>query len=159
LTQPDQSNAIREHAWKHFEVHASQRMTVFNYFLAVSGALAAGLATTLQGTARFSVLGIALGGLLALVSFIFWKLDQRVSFLIKRAELALSEIERHFPSPAAQLFLREPEEAEAARKASTLWSRPWTYGRAFRFVFSAMAVFGTTGATLSTLKFVGVVSW
>lgn len=76
-----------------------------SFFLFASGAIAAGLAATLQGTPRFSSLGIALGALLMLVSFIFWKLDQRVSFLIKHAEQALAETEQAFSAKEACLFL------------------------------------------------------
>lgn len=157
MTIPDQAIAMREHAWKYFEIHANQRMVIFNYFLVVSGAIAAGLAATLQGTTRFAALGIALGGLLVLVAFVFWKLDQRVSFLIKRAESALCETEAVFPVAATQLFFAEPEATKAAA-AGPCWQRHWTYGRAFRFVFAAMALFGASGAALSTLKFAGLVS-
>lgn len=150
---------MREHAWKYFELHANQRMVTFNYFIVVSGAIAAGLAATLQGTPRFAALGVALGGLLMLVSFVFWKLDQRVSFFVKRAESALCETESMFPVAAAQLFLSEPQATQAAASARSRWHRHWTYGRAFRLVFCAMALSGASGAALSTLTFLGVVAW
>lgn len=159
MTIPNHTVAIHEHAWKYFEIHANQRITIFNYFLAVSGAIAAGLATTLQGSTRFSSLGIALGVLLVLVAFIFWKLDQRVSFFIKRAEHALAEVESQFPIAEAHLFMLEPKATNALADAGSWWVRPWTYGKAFRSVFVVMGVFGTSGAILSALKFMGVVSW
>ena len=40
----DHGASMREHSWRYFEVHAGQRITVFNYFLVASGAIAAGLA-------------------------------------------------------------------------------------------------------------------
>jgi hypothetical protein len=159
MSIPDQAIPIREHAWKYFEIHANQRIVIFNYFLVVSGATAAGLATTLQGSSRFASLGVVLGCLLVLVAFVFWKLDQRVSFLIKRAESALSEAESPFPLSAAHLFMREPEATKFATENGSWWSRHWTYGKSFRFVFGAMAVFGVAGAVLSALKFTGLVSW
>ena len=159
MNTADPAIPMREHAWRYFELHANQRIAVFNYFLVVSGAIAAGLATTLQGTQRFASLGIALGGLLVLVAFVFWKLDQRVSFLIKLAESALSETEHAFSAHSVCLFLFEPRNTSAAAANASWWSRHWTYGKAFRLVFVVMAVFGIAGATLSALKFVGLVSW
>ena len=121
--------------------------------------VAAGLATTLQGTQRFSSLGVALGILLVLVSFVFWKLDQRVSFLIKHAECALAEVEQTLPAQSARLFLMEPNSTKAAVSTASWWSRHWTYGKAFRVVFLMMGIFGFAGTVLSALKFLGMVNW
>jgi ABC-type amino acid transport system permease subunit len=63
----EQTPALLEHMWRYFELHANQRMTVFNFYLVLSGAIAAGLAATLQGSARLALVGIVLGALLALV--------------------------------------------------------------------------------------------
>jgi hypothetical protein len=156
---PAPSGELLEHAWRYFELHANQRISIFNYFLVLSGAVAAGLATTLQGSQRFSSLGVVLGLLLAVISFVFWKLDSRVSFLIKHAESALAEVEQSLPTHAVRLFLMEPSKANATSGASSWWSRSWTYGKAFRFVFAVMGLFGVAGAVLSALKFLGVVSW
>ena len=155
----DHAANMREHAWKYFELHANQRIAVFNFFLVASGAIAAGLAATLQGSQRFSSLGIALGLLLVLVSFVFWKLDQRVSFLIKHAESALSETEQAFPASDACLFKYEPAVTAAAATDAWWWTKHWTYGRSFRFVFWVMGLFGVAGSALSALKFAGYISW
>ena len=155
----DYGASMREHAWHYFELHANQRIAVFNFFLLTSGAIAAGLATTLQGTPRFASLGIALGALLILVSFIFWKLDQRASFLIKHAENALAETEQEFSAREACLFLFEPKATKSASDQATWWSRHWTYGKAFRFVFGVMGLFGVAGAGLSLARFAGWLVW
>jgi hypothetical protein len=149
----------REHAWKYFELHAHQRIAVFNFFLVLSGALAAGIAATLQGSQRFSSLGVALGVLLALVSFLFWKLDQRVAFLVKHAEVALTQIEGFFPDAEAQLFVHEPSKTTAAKQQSSVWSRQWSYGRVFRFLFASMALVGISGSVLCGLRFFGYIAW
>jgi hypothetical protein len=39
------------------------------------------------------------------------------------------------------------------------WHRPWTFGKAFRIVFIVMAVFGISGAGLSALKFLCILTW
>ncbi len=149
----------REHAWKYFELHANQRIAVFNFFLILSGALSAGIAATLQGTQRFSLLGVGLGVILALVAFVFWKLDQRVSFLIKHAERALAQIECAFPDPSVQLFNSAPSKTAAAKESAGFWGRRWTYGQVFRLLFWAMALFGATGAVLCWFRFTGYLVW
>ena len=148
-----------EHTWRYFELHANQRMSVFNFFVVTSGALAAGIAASLQGTPKLAAIGIVLGILLLLVSFVFWKLDQRVSFLIKHAETALAEIECTLPAQRARLFSLEPVSTTAAASKSGHWARHWSYGKAFRVIFVVMAVFGACSALLSALKFTGTVAW
>jgi len=94
-----------------------------------------------------------------LVSFVFWKLDQRVSFLIKHAEGALAETEQAFAAKEACLFLTEPRATKSASESSNWWSRHWTYGKAFRLVFAVMGVFGLTGSCLSASRFMGWLVW
>jgi hypothetical protein len=89
---------------------------------------------------------------------VFWKLDQRVAFLIKHAEAALAEIERTLPEQSARLFLSEPDHTSKARVAAGWWTRHWTYGRAFRLFFWIMGLSGVGGAALSALKAIGVIS-
>jgi hypothetical protein len=149
----------REHAWKYFELHANQRIAVFNFFLVFSGALAAGIAATLQGSQRFALLGVGLGLTLGLVAFLFWKLDQRVSFLIKRAERALSDAEGAFPDPTLRLFQHEPSSTIEASKGLGPVRRLWTYGEVFRLMFAAMAVSGVVGTVLCWLRFTGHLDW
>ena len=158
MTPAEQSHALLEHTWRYFELHANQRMAVFNFFLLMSGAIAAGLAATLQGSVKLAFVGIVLGCLLALVSFVFWKLDQRVGFLIKHGEAALAEVERSLPEHNARLFLSEPGRTTVAKGESSWWSRQWTYGCAFRFVFWVMGLTGIGGAILSGLKAAGMVN-
>jgi hypothetical protein len=146
-----------EHTWRYFELHANQRMSVFNFFLVMSGALAAGIAASLQGSPNLAAVGVVLGVLLSLVSFVFWKLDQRVSFLIKHAETALAEMESSLLTERARLFSLEPMSTAAAGSKSNLWVRHWSYGESFRVIFAVMAVFGVCSALLSALKFVGLI--
>jgi hypothetical protein len=95
-----------EHAWRYFSLHAQQRLSLFNYFLLASGSVVAGLAACLQRSGLFQILGTGLGALLVLISFVFWKLDQRSAFLVKHAEEALTELESTFQNPAVRLVYR-----------------------------------------------------
>ena len=149
----------RNHAWRYFELHASQRMAVFNFFLVLSGLIAAGLAAAVQAAGLLLIVGAVLGLLLALVSFIFWKLDQRVSFLIKHAEQALIEIESVFPKTATQLFTNEVALTEHATSSGSLWTRQWTYGHSFRVVFIIMGLAGLLGSCISLGRYAGWICW
>ncbi|HYL31999.1 MAG TPA: hypothetical protein VEU53_02475 [Stellaceae bacterium] len=80
-----------DHAWKWFEFHAAQRMTVFRFYLIMVGALGAGYIASLKDDHVAIALIIAVFG--AIASVLFWRLDQRVSDLIKHGENALSQIE------------------------------------------------------------------
>jgi len=159
MTANPPPEAMLEHTWRYFELHANQRMSVFNFFVVMSGALAAGVAASLQGSQKLAGVGIVLGALLPLVSFVFWKLDQRVSFLIKHAESALAEIESSLPAESARLFSLEPTSTTAAKQRANRWVRQWSYGRSFRLIFVVMALFGFGSAVLAGLKFWCVVSW
>jgi hypothetical protein len=142
-----------DHAWRYFELHANQRMSLFNFFLVLSSFVAAGLGASLQLRGTLELMGVGLGVILATVSFTFWKLDQRTSFLIKHAERAVAEIESGFSVSTARLFSNEVR--VTARVVSKCYNpcRLWTYGSAFRFVFLVMGLVGIIGAILSVYFF------
>lgn len=137
-----------DHAWRYFELHAQQRMTVFNFYLAISGLTAAGIGVSLQYGSEFSIVTFMLGNFLSLISFIFWKLDQRVSELIKRSERALSELEKVSSIKYAILFL---EEGTDPKSMSYGLLSTWTYGRCFRVSFVTVALSGLVFAMLPFL--------
>lgn len=126
-----------EHAWRYFELHAQQRMTVFNFFLAISGLVAAGVGVGLQQGGKFLALASLLGCFLILVSFIFWKLDQRVTVLIKQAESALIYLESVGLESQACIFTKELSSVKGAGFGSV-----WTYGKCFRWSFVFVAAAG-----------------
>lgn len=140
-----------EHAWRYFQLHAGQRITVFNYFIVFSGLILTGLASTIQASPRLSSVGIILGLLLSFLSFVFWKLDQRTSFLIKHAEDLIKTIE----PAAATLFLGEAARTEDAKKEKGLW----TYGKVFRTIFLVLGLVGISGSVASGLRWSGILSW
>jgi hypothetical protein len=158
-SSPEDLQKSLDHAWRYFELHANQRMAVFNFFLVLSGLVSAGLASAIQGSVRFSILGVVLGLLLSLVSFIFWKLDQRVCFLIGHAERNLAKLESMIPNFPVPLFYQEPGLTNVAKSTGSRWARLWTYGLSFRVTFVIIGVFGFCGSLLSILRFNGVVSW
>ncbi len=150
--------SAHDHAWRFFELHANQRMTVFNFFLVLVGLLVAGIAATLQGSARFSALGIALGALLVPLSFLFWKLDQRVSFLIKHAERIQARTEAELMPEPVRILTSEPAQF-AAEQEGKLWTRPITFGASFRTVFILTAAIGLVSASICWARYAGHISW
>src|SRR5262249_47779818 len=99
--------------------------------LLAAASITAGVAASLPRDGIFSLLGAGLG-LLMLVSFVFWKLDQRTSFLIKHAETAIIELEDSLPVRVARVMTREPVRT-AAKEQGWWFSRMWTCGTVFRF--------------------------
>lgn len=68
---------LRDYVWNYFQVHAAQRLTTFNFYIALSTAVTTGLFATLSQAFRVPLLGVVLGILLITFSFVFWKLDHR----------------------------------------------------------------------------------
>lgn len=152
---------VQKYAWDYFQLHSNQRMTAFNYFIALSALVATGLGATLQqnGT-RFCVMGISLGGLLMVISFVFWKIDQRTRRLIKNAEKALMHAESDFPcfvktqeTHCTQLFTYEGLTTQALQERTKfkLLRAPLSYTQSFNIIFSAFALCGLGGLVYSTI--------
>jgi hypothetical protein len=150
MTVAEHDKAL-DFAWDYFSLHASQRMTVFNYFVAFAGLILTGMATAIQASPRLAMVGVALGLLLVALSFIFWKLDQRTAFLIDHAKAAIVELE----PPAAPLIASEEYKTPIAERETGLW----TYGKAFRVIFATMALVGLIGAALGALRATGALTW
>ncbi len=101
-------------AWEWFQYHASQRLTAFNFFLVIMGALVVGYS---QAAARSSeILGVALGLLGAIVSLAFWALDIRNQELV---ECGRSVLERA-GLPLQRSIMKESENRGQLHK-----SLPW----------------------------------
>jgi len=98
---------------------------------------------------------------LVLISFVFCKLDQRVRYLIKRAEGALKTLEEDWknrdPNTDGHQALFSAEEADTKELRTQLRekypSRPWlwhmTYYECFCLVYVVFGVIGMLGAILS----------
>lgn len=127
-----------EHAWKYFEIHSQQRMTVFNFYITVVGLLVAGCGIALQQGGKFMYFSVILGFFISFITFIFYKLDGRVSVLIKKSEKALKHLELNYEHASAQIFSSE----ESHSNFNSGFFSIWTYGRCFRIVFFVLGVAG-----------------
>ena len=89
---------------------------------------------------------------MAVLCFVFWKLDQRASFLVKHAEAALALEEADCLPAGARVFANEPAAAANVKGM-------WTFGKSLRFTFFAMGLIGICGAALSALRWTHVIDW
>jgi hypothetical protein len=151
--KPDMLSDSKKRAWDYFQLHASQRLTTFNFYIVISSLVITGILGTYQKDYRAPILGVGLSLLLTLWSVLFWKLDQRNRFLIKNAEAALKHFEELEASGTGtepdvnQIFLRE-ELDTAKLKGAAKWgsARPLSYSNCFNTVFF---VLGASGAALA----------
>lgn len=127
-----------EHAWKYFEIHSQQRMTVFNFYITVVGLLIAGCGIALQQGGNFMYFSVILGFFISFITFIFYKLDGRVSVLIKKSEKALKQLEVNYEHTSAQIFSNDEDQSNINSGLLSVW----TYGRCFRIVFLVLGVTG-----------------
>lgn len=158
----DSNDALRKQAWDYFQMHSGQRLTTFNFYVVISSVIATALFSTFQKDYKVPVLGLPLGVLLVLFSYIFWKIDLRNRQLIKGAEAALKYFEsttvladNEEEPHVAKIFLHE-EYVTTKRKASTStypWNSYYSYSNSFNRVFLWFAALGLVGAGISTLRF------
>lgn len=123
-----------DHAWKWFELHASQRMQLFRFYIILVGICLAGYATARkEGIFPFQVLLPVFG---TLVTFCFISLDSRTRRLIKIAEVALDSIETDFS------YLKENEKFNFIKKADDAAKTQLTYTSSFKIMhYGAISIF------------------
>jgi len=150
----------RKYVWDYFTVHASQRLTTFNFYLVISILLVTGICTTFKSDLYNPHIGFALAFTLSFLSFIFWKLDERNREVIGIAEQALMLIEKDLGPDGQngephflQIFNREKYQTDKLReiKNNRFWKNHLCYSDCFRFVFRT---FGWGGVALSFLQVV-----
>ncbi len=137
-----------DHAWRYFALHAQQRMSVFNFFIVLSGILATGIGAGFQAGKTMGPVVIILGILLTLFSIVFYRLDERGSELVKLAESALLAGESTFIPAFARVFVEENK----SRGSASCSSKTWTFGQSFRFIFWVMGTAGVVASASSLYR-------
>jgi hypothetical protein len=153
---------LRKQAWDYFTTHAAQRMTVFNFYIALSTLTAATYFSSFKADSNLATARPGLAFMLCIFAFVFWKLDQRNRFLIKNAERAL----KHFESTdqeddAAKIFTREELET-SGRKVSgwrrvLIWRLHLSYSDCFNFIFLVFFVIGLVGCVQFVLHLLSAI--
>lgn len=145
-------NIALSHATKHFEIHAAQRLTAFNFFIVISGAILAAIAASIQRPNEFALPGAALSALLVILSAVFWKLDSRTKFLIKHSEAAIKNYEREHLDPKFRVFSNEELETDEHRKRHKFIRRMFSYTEVFGLLFFGSGLLGIVGAIALTFS-------
>jgi hypothetical protein len=151
-----QDSFLRKQAWDYFSTHAAQRMSIFNFYIALSSVTATTYAASWKTDSNLQSARWLLASLLCLFAFVFWKLDQRNRALIKIAERALKYFENTDNSElVTKVFCQEEAETNARRAHITgwRWIRVWrwtlSYSYCFNFVFAVFGLIGATGVVAS----------
>jgi len=152
---------LRKQAWDFFHMQAGQRLTTFNFYIAISSLLSTGLAASFKADILLPHLGVAFGLLLILFSFIFWKLDQRNRDLIKGAEESLKffeakatlEDEAGIPH-VAKRFIREEFDTNRKKNQHSwrFWRNHYSYSKCFKLVFMIFGLIGLVGLAFSIAR-------
>ena len=148
MNNSELSRIYRENAWRHFSVHADQRLKMFQFYITISTALL-GAAILLYRTGQSEVAIILLGFLASFFSFVFWKLEARTRTLVRNAEDAIKYLDEsaelpfvdHEPNPL-KLFTRD--DFRNAMNSDAIRS-PFSYHKCFGMVFVLIACLGTLG--------------
>lgn len=148
-----------EYVWKYFEIHANQRMTLFNYYITISFAVLSAIAFCIEKNNKLLLVAIFLSFLLGLISFIFWKFDQRTSFLIKHSESILKSIEAKYNLIESGIFSEEEKKFEQYNQEFRCFSvfKLWTYGLSFRIIFIVIGFISVLTFFVAMLRFFKVI--
>jgi len=153
------NNALRQYIWNYFQVHASQRLTTFNFYILISTVIATGYVVAVKD-GGITILAMVFGIILFVLSFIFWKLDLRNRQLIKNAEEGLKYlegkdgIEKTGEEPhILNIFRYEEKQTNEIKKNASIWpwKRLYTYSRCFGLVFLVFGILGLIGVIYSIL--------
>jgi hypothetical protein len=157
-TPEEELERDRKYAWDYFLLHSSQRIATFNFYITLATVVLVGISAPLQLTPKMPVLSFALSVVLALISFVFYKLDQRNKMLIKTSENALKDIERllhpsHHTIPNISLFLADEQAVKSRREhpPKLFWNRHFSYSNCFNLIFLLFGILSGVGMIYSVV--------
>ena len=149
MDHPDIQDMFRESAWRHFTIHAEQRLKVFQFYITISTALL-GVGVLLIRTGQNAIALVLLSFLASFFSFVFWKLEVRTRILVKNAEDAIKYLEVSCDLPDVdgqpnplKIFTRD----DFRTQKSTWRTVPshFSYHKCFVLVFAVMGILGALG--------------
>jgi hypothetical protein len=142
LTNFDEARKVAlNHAWEWFSLHAHQRMQSLYYFL-IAAAFLFGAFTHASNTDNSTLaLGISLLG--TGISYIFYRLENRVRSLLHLAEDALKHLENELAE------LTSVPSVEVVSRAGSLIPGSWKYSKVFRFLYASTGTAFSMGVLYS----------
>ena len=150
--QPKSLDAtFRDYLWKYFALHSDQRLKAFQFYITLATALIGAAAVLLRGDGVQRWIAV-FGLLLAFVSFVFWKIDERTRQMIKRAEQGLCHLDvlqalpdiDGAPHPL-RIFAHDDHAMQTLRQGPTT-TAVFSYTRSFQWVFWTFGVIGVVFA-------------
>ena len=145
-----------EYAWRHFALHARQRVAMFNFFLLGSGVIANAYGLLIREPLYWQAGGVAIVGVL--VCAVSFMLDIRNRQLMGLGEDALSRVEQeHLLSPE-QIGSKgkAPEYAIMTRELEIGGPPSWLkHGNLFKFLEGSGAIAFLSAAGWSVCKALG----
>lgn len=152
---------VLELIWKYFEHHGNQRLTHINFFTVFSSALLVSQYTVLGTNNNLLFVPIVIGIVQIIVSFVFYKIDERTMFLVKHAEKAMVSIESTYSFSddkgyinSLKIFTNEIEETNKAKKEKSFLLRQISHKKSYRILLISFAVMGVLGSFWGILKVV-----
>jgi hypothetical protein len=146
-------DSLLDHSWRHFEFHAKQRLSLFNFCIVWSGLIIAAWSQIMTGDSPMPYVGAFLGSLLVISSLVFWRMDQRNAHLTKMAEEILGTAEAAAFGDKPLLFNTEKADAHLRKGTWTFLVGPqWSHGQSLRVLFVLVAVVGIVGASFALLS-------
>ena len=152
---------VLELIWKYFEHHGNQRLTHINFFTVFSSALLVSQYTVLGTNNNLLFAPIVIGIVQIIVSFVFYKIDERTMFLVKHAEKAMVSIESTYSFSddkgyinSLKIFTNEIEETNKAKKEKNFLLRRISHKKSYRILLISFAVMGVLGSIWGILKVV-----
>ena len=149
---------MREYAWNYFQVHADQRLKMFNFFILMSTLVIGGFfSLSKNGSMKFSKWCALIPFCLTFFSFVFWKLEERTRMLVKNGERALKYIDNTTDLPDSngmphplRLFDFDDAVSNVAPRYPLI-SAHFSYSRSFRWVFCFFGLLGILGTIICLL--------
>jgi len=156
---------FRTYAWDYFALHADHRLRAFNFYIVLCAVIIGAFATIMKGQLSLKPSFCIFPLLLFLISFIFWRMDERARMLVRNGEQALKYLdcmmlgmdfnqgvngfESHQPdSKCLNLFLQDDQNvAELKRKSCCRILVYSSYTSVFNSVF---VIFGSIGLVVFT---------
>jgi hypothetical protein len=155
---------LHKYAWDYFQLHAGQRMSLFNFFVVLAVLMTSALVATFQKDFKMPLIGMGVGLCLSFIAFVCWKLDQRVRYFLKNAERAFAKLEAAFPTVtsnaephATQLVRWEAYQTEKLRAVHCRWApnAQFSYAQSLHLMFVIFGFGGLLGSIVSLLRYVG----
>jgi hypothetical protein len=138
----EELNRAWDYSWNYFSVHAEQRLKTFNFYLILSAAIAAVVATMCRTTQLMPAGGVLLLCSFPLLGLIFWRLDVRNRELVKHGEAAIKHLEGLMPFSNGSDNLPHVLKIMTREEAVTITELPLRYSHCLWATFLVLGIGG-----------------